>query len=322
MYVDKKLGGVAAVQTLSRLNRMLTPLKQDTMVLDFVNDQSVIQASFQDYYQRTDLEGETDPNKLYNLKYSLEQMHLFSADDVTLFIELFVEKKVTSEKLQPLFQRIVTSGYLNQTPENKDKFRQEIGRYVRQYSFISQIMTFTDTTLEKFYLFAKLLSRQLPYERQTLPLEVVEMIDMDKYRVQEEQNGCIALMEEDASLTPTADDGHRGKQEEEKERLKVVVQKLNDDYGIAFEEGDRVVNAIRQKLDQDEALRAAFKTNSIEFLRRQKLQESIKEAFLSNADEFLSFMSKTETDPGFGKFFFSEMFRWYEQSVKTKKENG
>jgi type I restriction enzyme R subunit len=319
MYVDKRLGGVAAVQTLSRLNRT-APWKQDTMVLDFVNEQGVIQASFQDYYQRTDLEGETDPNKLYNLKYSLEQMHVFTSEDETHFVELFVEKKVTSEKLQPFFQQVVTLGYLTQSAENKDKFRKELARYVRQYSFISQIMTFTDTALEKFYLFAKLLLRQLPYEKQTLPSEVVEMIDMEKYRVQEEQNGRIVLAEEDASLEPTADDGHRGKQEEEKESLKIIIQKLNDDYGVAFEEADRVVNAIKLKLDEDDALRAAFKTNSIEFLRRQKLQESIKDAFLSNADEFLSFMSKTETDPGFGKFFFSEMFKWYENTVKAGKK--
>jgi len=322
MYVDKKLGGVAAVQTLSRLNRTFPPLKQDTMVLDFVNEQEVIQASFQDYYQRTDLEGATDPNKLYNLKYALEQMRVFTHDDVSEFVELFVVKKVTSERLQPFFQRIVSTGYVPQAPENKDKFRKEVGRYVRQYSFISQIMIFTDTALEKFYLFTKLLLRQLPYEHQTLPLEVVKMIDMDKYRVQEEQNGRIVLAQEDAALELTRDDGHRGKKEEEKEKLKLIVQKLNDDYGISFEEADRVVNAIKTKLDQDDALRAAFKTNSIEFLRRQKLQASIKDAFLSNADEFLTFMSKTETDPGFGKFFFSEMFKWYEDSVKKEKTSA
>lgn len=324
MYVDKKLGGVAAVQTLSRLNRVIpgnpSP-KQDVFALDFVNDQETIQASFQDYYQRTELEGATDPNKLYNLKYTLEQMHVFTADDVAEFVQLFVVKKVTSEKLQPFFQRIVDTGYLTLTPENKDKFRKETARYVRQYSFISQIMTFTDVALEKFYLFAKLLLRQLPYDIQTLPLEVVEMIDMDKYRVQEEQNGRITLIDEDATLVPTADDGHRGKQEEEKELLTLIVQKLNADFGIPFEEADRVINAIKQKLDDDDALRAAFKTNSIEFLRKQKLQDSIKDAFLSNADEFLSFMAKTETEPAFGKFFFSEMFKWYEENVKAKKRS-
>ena len=331
MYVDKKLGGVAAVQTLSRLNRTFPPLKLDTLVLDFVNERETIQASFQDYYQRTELEGATDPNKLYNLKYTLEQMHVFTADDVEQFAQLFIVQKVTSEKLQPFFQRIVETGYTTLgiehvgkpdhaklAAEAKEKFRKETARYVKQYSFISQIMTFTDPKLEKFYLFAKLLLKQLPFERVTLPREVMDMVDMDKFRVQEEQNGSIALAEEDATLDVTSDDGHRGKTEEEKEKLKVIVEKLNADYGISFEEADRVVNAIKQKLEADDTLRAAFKTNSIEFLRKQKLKDSINDAFLSNADEFLNFMSKTETDPAFGKFFFSEMFKWYEQSVSAK----
>jgi type I restriction enzyme R subunit len=328
MYVDKKLGGVAAVQTLSRLNRT-APGKQDTMVLDFVNSQEVIEASFQDYYQRTELEGETDPNKLYNLKYSLEKIKVFSADDVVEFVDLFIVKKVPSEKLQPFFQRIVETGYNNLAAEHKekkdyeklkavaqDKFRKETARYVKQYTFISQIMTFTDTSLEKFYLFAKLLLKQLPYQKQSLPLEVVEMIDMDKYRVQEEQNGSIVLAKEDGTLTPSLDDGHRGGKEQEKEKLKIIVHKLNEEYGIPFEEADRVINAIKQKLEEDDALRSAFKTSDIDHLRRDKLNRSIKDAFLNNADEFLSFMAKTETDPGFGKFFFSEMFKWYSGTVK------
>ena len=328
MYMDKRLGGVAAVQTLNRLNRTFKPLKQDTMILDFVNDQETIQASFQDYYQRTELEGAIDPNKLYNLKYTLEQMHVFTPEDVAQFIDLFVVKKVTSDKLQPFFQRIVETGYNNLAAQHKgekeyektkaqaqEKFRKETARYVRQYSFISQIMTFTDTALEKFYLFAKLLLRQLPYQKQTLPLEIIEMIDMDKYRVQEEQNGRVTLRDEDGTLKPTDDDGHRGKPEE-KEKIKIIVQKLNEEYGIDFEEADRVINAIKDKLEDDESLRAAFTTDSIEHLRREKLKNSINEAFLASADEFLGFMTKTETDPGFGKFFLSEMFQWYTDAVK------
>ncbi|MBI2354303.1 MAG: type I restriction endonuclease subunit R [Deltaproteobacteria bacterium] len=323
MYVDKKLGGVAAVQTLSRLNRTFPPLKQDTLALDFVNDQETIKASFQDYYQITELEGATNPNKLYNLRHTLEQMHVFTTEDVAEFIELFIVKKVPSDRLQSFFKRIVETGYNNLAAEHmgtedyeklkaeaQDKFRKETARYVRQYSFISQIMIFTDTALEKFYFFTKLLLRQLPYEKQTLPLEVVEMIDMDKYRVQEEQNGRISLANEDGTLTPSEDDGHRGRKEE-KEKIKIIVQNLNEEYGIAFDEADRVVNAIKEKLEDDESLRSAFTTNSIEHLRREKLKDSINQAFLANADEFLSFMAKTETDPGFGKFFLSEMYKWY-----------
>ena len=328
LYVDKKLGGVAAVQTLSRLNRTFPPLKQDTFVLDFVNDQETIQASFQDYYQRTELEGATDPNKLYNLMYTLEQMKVFTREDVEEFIELFIVRKVSSDRLQSFFQNIIDNGYNRLEESHKgekdyekrkgkaqDRFRKETARYVRQYSFISQIMTFIDTGLEKFYLFAKLLLKQLPYQPQTLPLEVIEMIDMENFRVQEEQNGRIVLEKEDGTLIPAKDDGYRS-EDEEKEKIKIIVEKLNEEYGIDFEEADRVVNAIKGKLEEDESLRAAFATNSIEHLRREKLKDSINQAFLANADEFLSFMAKTETDPAFGKFFLSEMFKWYSEAVR------
>lgn len=315
MYVDKKLGGVAAVQTLSRLNRKASG-KLDTMVLDFVNEQETIQASFQDYYEATELMGQTNPDKLYNLKYTLEQMQVFTEDDVKEFVDLFIVKKVKSKALQPFFQRIIETGYKPQKEEQKETFRNELARYVRQYSFISQIMTFVDVSLEKFYLFAKLLLKQLPFEKISLPREVVEMIDMDKYRVQEEQNGSITLKSENATLEPTSDDGHRGKMDQAKEQLRRIVQKLNEDYGIAFGEADRVVSALKQKLEADSSLRQAFKTSSIDHLRRDKLRDSIKKAFLDNADEFLGFMSKTETDPGFGKFFYSEMFKWYEKNAK------
>lgn len=125
------------------------------------------------------------------------------------------------------------------------------------------------------------------------------------------------LKAEDGVLELTPDDGYRGGWDE-KEKIKLIIEKLNKDYGISFEEADRVVGAIKKTLEKDESLRAAFKTDSIEFLRRQKLQESINEAFLSNADEFLNFMAKIETDSGFGKFFFSEMYKWYSGTTKTK----
>jgi type I restriction enzyme R subunit len=243
-------------------------------------------------------------------------MNVFSAEQVEQFIELFVVRRVTGAKLQGLFKTIVENGYEKLPPEQQKLFRKETARYVRLYHFVSQIMTFTDVGLEKFYLFAKLLLKQLPYQAETLPREVMDMVDMDKYRVQEEQNGRIVLAQEDAALAPAVDEGSGGDTPQDREKLQVVVKKLNEDYGIAFKEADRVVNAIKTKLEADVSLRDAFRTNSIEFLRRQKLEDSIKQAFVDNADEFLSFMSKTETDPGFGKFFFSEMFEWYDKRAR------
>ena len=98
MYVDKLLGGVATVQTLSRLNRTAKN-KQDTFIIDFANKQEDIQADFQNYYQSTTLDKETDKQKLYNLKYEIEKAEVFTEEEVTYFIEMFVRNKVKSETL-------------------------------------------------------------------------------------------------------------------------------------------------------------------------------------------------------------------------------
>ena len=132
-------------------------------------------------------------------------------------------------------------------------------------------------------------------------------------------DASIALAAEDASLDVTRDDGHRGKAEDDKERLKVVVQKLNDDYGIAFDDADRVITALKDVLEKDDDLKAAMRSNSIEDLKKRKLKDTIQGALMNNADDNLTFLSKIETDPGFGKFFFSEMFKWYSASVSKPK---
>src|SRR5437762_14153610 len=85
MYVDKKLGGVSTVQTLSRLNRKGPASKQDTMVLDFVNTQAQVEKDFQGYYGKTTLDRGTDPQKLYNLKFEVEELGMFTPGEVNEF---------------------------------------------------------------------------------------------------------------------------------------------------------------------------------------------------------------------------------------------
>jgi type I restriction enzyme R subunit len=320
MFVDKALGSVATVQTLSRLNRT-TKNKQDTFVIDFVNKQEDIQADFQDYYQSTSLDKATDTQKLYNLKYEIEKVDVFTGDDVTYFIEMFVRKKVKSEVLSPFFKKIVDERYVSLANEDKDKFRKNVNKYVRQYSFISQIITFIDTDLEKFYLFTKLLFKYLPYEKETLPLEVTQMVDMDKFRIQEEQNGAIILQPEDAELENTDADGHRGKKPEPKEILEVIVKEINEKYAIDLGEADKVIKGLREKLMQDESLKKSFSADNVDQLKKLKLKESIDKAFLSNVDDYLGFMNKIEKDQGLSNFFMSQMFHWYNSELKQQSKD-
>lgn len=308
MYVDKALGGVATVQTLSRLNRTIKNIKQDTFIIDFVNKHEDIQNDFQNYYQSTILDKATDKQKLYNLKYEIENAGVFSADQVTYFIEMFVRKKVKSEVLSPFFKKIAEEEYLTLKPEDKEKFRKNINKYIRQYSFISQIITFIDTDLEKFYLFTKLLFKYLPYEKETLPFEVTQMVDINKYKIQEEENGYIILKPEDATLENPQGDGHIGKRQDQKEILDIIVKEINDKYAVKLGDDDKVVKEMYESLRKDDTLMASLRADNIEDVKRMKLRDSIDHALLKNAEPPIEFMNRLSKDKALAKYVVSQFF--------------
>ncbi len=318
MYVDKALGGVATVQTLSRLNRMAKG-KQDTFIIDFVNEHESIQKDFQNYYQSTILDKGTDKQKLYNLKYEIEKADVFSADQVIQFIDLFFRKKVKSEVLSPFFKKIIDENYLPLKAEDKDKFRKNVNKYVRQYSFISQIITFIDTDLEKFYLFTKLLFKYLPFEKETLPLEVTQMVDMDKFKIQEKENGSILLNPENAILENPQGDGHKGIRQDPKDVLEIIVREINDKYAVDLGDDDKVVKEMYVTLKADESLMASMRANNIEDVKRMKLRESIDKALLKNAEPPIEFMNRLSKDKGLANYVVSQFFHLLMKDLKDDK---
>ncbi len=299
MYVDKKLGGVSTVQTLSRLNRKGPPAKQDTMVLDFVNTQEAIEADFQSYYGKTTLDRGTEPQKLYNLKYEVEVLGVFTPDDVNQFAELFIVQKAPGQQISPLLTKIVQDKFDKLTEEDQDKFRDALRRYVAQYSFISQIISWIDPELEKFYLFTKLLLKYLPPKKSELPEEILNMVDMDKFRLEEKENGSIVLNPGDTELENATGDGHGPGSGEDREKLEVIVQELNEKYHFDFEDRDKVMSIVIPKLAQDAGLIAAFQANNLETLRKQKFADSLEKAFYSSADDFLSVLNRMSSEPDF-----------------------
>ena len=201
MYVDKKLGGVGAVQTLSRLNRT-HPGKEDTAVLDFANEQCEIQKAFQPYYDRTILTEGTDPNLLHDLQDKLADFHFYGTDDVERFAVIYFNPKSTQDKLFAALVPVVDR-YREATQEDQRKeFRKALNNFVRLYAFLSQIITFTDADLEKLYVFGRLLLRRLPVKRDELPVEIQKNIDMDSYRVKPTASGKIALKRGVGELEP------------------------------------------------------------------------------------------------------------------------
>lgn len=253
MYVDKKLDGVQAVQTLSRLNRTRSG-KTDTLVMDFVNEAEDIQSAFQPYYQTTMLEEETDPNKLYDQQTQLKAFEIFTDTDVNEFAEILYTPDIPLEKLQPVLDRCVILWGYKPEPDRED-FRTTLQKYIRLYGFISQIITFEDVDLEKLYVFAKALNRKLPRRVSRLPYEIRDAVDLDSFRLQETYSGSIEL-EKAQGTVPGFGDGGMGGASDEKDLLSHIITTLNETYGINLTEDDKVdIQRIRIRLEADESLR-------------------------------------------------------------------
>jgi type I restriction enzyme R subunit len=262
MYVDKKLGGVNAVQTLLRLNRT-HPEKKTTAVIDFANEAEEIRA-FEPYYETTLLSEATDPNLLYEVQGRLSDFSVYTADDVNAFARVYFDRTATQDRLyaalEPTRQRVAELG-----AEERRDFRGQLTDYVRLYAFLSQVLTFADPDLEKLYVFARYLKRLLPADREELPREVQQNIDMESYRVQQTSRGRIALERQAGQLDPMATKPRPGGGEEELEALSRIIAALNERFGLNLGPEHRVtLEHIRSALDLDAGLDASARVNTRE----------------------------------------------------------
>ncbi len=317
MYVDKKLGGVNAVQTLSRLNRTC-PGKEDTGVIDFANDADDIQKAFAPYYDRTILSEGTDPNLLYDLQTRLEGFHVYTADDVTAFARVYFDPRGTQEELHAALVPAVDR-YKDAAEDDRKEFRSLLNDYVRLYAFLSQILTFTDADLEKLYVFGRLLLRKLPVQRDQLPVEIQQNIDMESYRLQQTHAGKIGLKRGTKELQPIKGGVIFDPPPDPVEPLSAILKELNERFGTDFSEDDKVfIRTLEERLAGDPALEASVKVNTPENARLtfdhvagDRIQELI--------DTNFKFYKQINDDKDFEEFFLGWLF---ERFVKREKEAG
>ena len=268
MYVDKKLSGIKAVQTLSRLNRKI-PGKEDTFVLDFVNETDTILESFQPYYEMTLLAETTDPNLLYDLKVRLEGKKIFTQEEINDFCNIFFKSAtIQSSKDQGLLyakvQPAVDRFSALEIQEEKDDFKHTLASFLRLYAFLSQIVPFQDQELEKLYAYGRLLLNKLPKDADT-KYKLNDDIALEYYRLQKISEGSIKLEKQGGvELSPTSEAG-LSRDKEEKARLSEIIQILNDRFGTEFTEADRLFfDQIEAELVADEKLSDKAKNNSID----------------------------------------------------------
>jgi type I restriction enzyme, R subunit len=309
MYVDKKLGGVNAVQTLSRLNRTCAD-KAGTMVLDFANEADEIRQAFEPYYETTILSEATDPNLLYETQGRLLDFGVYSAADVDAFSRVYFDKKAKQDQLYavlgPARQRFEELA----APQQVD-FRGELTDYVRLYVFLSQVLTFADTSLEKLHVFARRLRRLLPASQEKLPQEVQQNIDMESYRLQQTSRGAIQLERRAGQLDPMRTQERRDASDETLEPLSQIIAELNERFGLSLGPEHKVtLQQLRDALDDDPGLDASARVNSRENVRLTfdpKVEDKIQEIVETNFDLY----KRITDDPTFGQAIKNLLFDDY-----------
>ena len=261
MIVDKKLRGVKAVQTLSRLNRTY-PGKTDTFILDFINSKEDIQEAFQPFYQETMLAQEINTDLLYQVQKELRGYAIYSDND----IEAFANEYFSYDKQDPRAMGRMTSilkpvadRYNKLEPDERYQFRRLCRSMIKWYGYISQVARMFDKDLHREYVF-------LSYLLGLIPPEPTQMIDLEGklrleyYTLQKTFEGGIKLKEEIWVYQPAGATGTA--LPEEKQPLDEIIEKINELYKGAFTDGDKVMlTALRDKLMNDPKLMKMAQTS-------------------------------------------------------------
>lgn len=264
MYVDKRLDGVQAVQTLSRLNRMI-PGKDAPFVLDFVNDTETIFKAFKPYYDKTGLQEGSDPSKLETLKHELDLFQVYHWSEVEAFAQIFykpAERQSPADhaRMQRHLQPAVDRYKAIDVAEQRQEFRDKLSGYIKIYAFLSQIIPYTDPDLEMLYSFGRFLLPHLPIDRDTTVVKVGDDVELQYYRLERVFAGAIEVREGDPEYVKSPTDVGTGKAKDEKAPLSEIIQVLNERFGTQFTEEDRLFfQQIKEKACRsDQVVRTAL----------------------------------------------------------------
>lgn len=326
MFVDKKLKGVKAVQTLSRLNRTCAG-KSDTFVLDFVNTADEIREAFEPYYECTELDEEINVNLIYDTKTMIRGYGFYNDDDVEKFLKILYKKTPQNEtdlgKMASLLNPIVND-YKALEPEKRFEFKKTVRNFVKWYSYITQISRMFDKDLQKEYNFLQYLEKMLPPAYDTKSVDLDDKLRLEFYKLEQTFKG-------DITLNPTVDTETlvnpknlkvSGKAPEEDELLENIISKINDKFEGIFTDSDKViVETIYKKCVKDnDKLKMQAKKNDEEVFNQSIFPEIFKQVaqdcYISQMEAF----SKLFEDKGFYESVMESIAREAYKDLRNRKE--
>ena len=323
MYVDKRLDGVQAVQTLSRLNRMI-PGKETPFVLDFVNEAEDIYRAFKPYYDATSLQESSDPQRLEAMKHELDAAQVYYWSEVEAFAKVFYKPVAyqTSHDhagmqlhLQPAMDR-----FKAMTDEaRRGEFREKLSGFVNVYSFMSQVMPWSDPALEMLYSFGRFLLPHLPLDRDAERVRIGDDVSLQYYRLQRIHAGQVSLRDGDPEGVKSPTDVGTGKTKDEKLPLSQIIQVLNERFGTDFTDEDRFFfEQIREKATNNEQvvkLRRANPFDKFQLGLKQLIESLMIERMAENDEIVTRYMNDSE----FGDAAFTVLSKAIYDSIPDAK---
>lgn len=312
MYVDKKLSGVKAVQTLSRLNRMCAG-KEDTFVLDFANDNEDILNSFQPYYELTSIKENSDPNHLYDLKGEIEKANVIWESEINNFCNVFFksakslsfsEQAKLNAYIDPAVERFKQLPAENTKDDvlgnevTQENFKNTLQVFNRTYSFLTQIMPFSDVELEKLFTYTRFLLKKLPRTSEKDKFKLGDEVSLEYYRLQKiSENNIIMENQSVYELEGGGEAGIRMSKEEET-ALSEIINVLNKKFGTEFSTADKLYfDQIYEELIADDSLGLQAKSNTIENFKfgfEDKFMDTTISRMEQNQDIFTKMMNDKE----------------------------
>lgn len=317
MYVDKFLDGIHAIQTLSRLNRKYNG-KNDTLVIDFRNKWEDIKKSFDKYHYGASLDGMFEPERLYTYRSEIRDYKVYSEDDVTRVVELLLGKESELLKVPAILKQLSDDNVAPLDNDPKDEIRNKVKRYIRSYGFLAQLMDFIDTDLEKEYLFLKAWYGYLPYTKETLPMDILNKIDLSRVKIDYQTfEGKIEMGEGDA-ITPRYD-GVKKKLEDETAKLSEILEVVNDQSARYFDEHEATIRPITIEVTADSDLRDAFVADNNYNDLIDKLKATIMDKIGNHSDDLLDFLSKIKSDSPIGRDYIFKLYNYLADSTREEQ---
>lgn len=311
MYIDKPLAGVLAVQTLSRLNRAHQQ-KRDTFVLDFADNAEAVKAAFQDYYRATVQVGETDPNKLHDLKNDLDAKQVYSWQQVEDLVALYVTG-ADRDKLDPILDACVAEYIDTLDEDGQVEFKGKAKAFVRSYGFLAAILTYGHPAWEKLAIFLNFLIPKLPAPKEEdLSKGVLEAIDMDSYRVEARASLKMSMDDADASIEPLPPGGASGGGATDIDKLSNIIKAFNDMFGnIEWKDGDKIRKVITEEIParvaQDKAYQNA-QANSDKQNAKLEHDKALNRVVLELISDHTELFKQFSDNPSFKRWLTDMVF--------------